>query len=60
MSDRSLPHCVKCHEPEYACTCPVTECSVCGGKLDMDIRDSGLDVCFECYCDARDTNGRTS
>ena len=50
MSDLSMPHCEKCNEPEYACTCHEGECLSCGCKLDAEEIECGRDECFDCYC----------
>jgi len=48
MSDASMPHCEKCNEPAYACTCVDDTCVGCGGKLRGTL-ERQCKLCFECY-----------
>jgi hypothetical protein len=51
MSDASIPHCLKCNEPQYACTCDEGLCIDCGCELNAEAKACGRDMCFACYCE---------
>lgn len=44
-----MPHCDKCNQPEYVCTCNVNLCAGCGEELSEEEIKLKREICFSCY-----------